>query len=262
MKVFLNGMDWDESVDYNFAIPKSNFIDTNGTSDPVGSALFIFSKNLATIVHNMMYCFEGNPLSLGKVITVLNGFSVSDARMTDVIEVYNFGKACKKLKSLITTKKFEFSENIALKLNEIVGSALDSECFLRFEPVKIYGCDYLPPDPDSLENISSRGFEYLKSLEDVKLKAIATFLFMSRNKFFISANNQTAWLMMNGILMSNGYVPVIILENKREQFMKELCKFYESGDATEVMLFLSRHIHEQYIIDEEGKRKKIEVLNQ
>lgn len=43
--------------------------------------------------------------------------------------------------------------------------------------------------------------------------------------------------MMNGILIANGFYPVTVLKKESEVFYAKLSRFYETGDATEMMLF-------------------------
>lgn len=65
---------------------------------------------------------------------------------------------------------------------------------------------------------------------------------MSRSQFFYDANKRTASLMMNGVLMSNGYLPIVVLNKQSKRFHTELKAFYETGNADGMFAFFATHV--------------------
>lgn len=55
---------------------------------------------------------------------------------------------------------------------------------------------------------------------------------MSRSQFFFDANKRTSVLMMNGILLSNGYYPVTVLKKIVKFFMQNLPSFMKPATLT------------------------------
>ena len=75
---------------------------------------------------------------------------------------------------------------------------------------------------------------------------MALFLFMSRSQFFCDANLRTSSLMMNGCLMQNGYWPITVFNRDSEEFHEKLGRFYETGNANEMMDFFARMMVDIY----------------
>ena len=61
---------------------------------------------------------------------------------------------------------------------------------------------------------------------------------MARNQFFYDVNKRTGRLMMNGILLAEGY-PVLNLPAKRQlEFNELMMRFYESNEEAAMNAFL------------------------
>ena len=53
--------------------------------------------------------------------------------------------------------------------------------------------------------------------------------------------------MMNGCLMLNGYWPIMVLNQESVEFHEKLGRFYETGNADEMMAFFSQSVKKLYI---------------
>lgn len=107
--------------------------------------------------------------------------------------------------------------------------------------------EYLPPEASSLDSLAKTGLGWLNTaVANPKERAIAAFLFMSRSQFFYDANKRTASLMMNGVLMSNGYLPISVLNKQSERFHSELKTFYETGNADGMFAFFADIVTDLY----------------
>ena len=106
---------------------------------------------------------------------------------------------------------------------------------------------YTPPESRLLSEIAERGFTFLqKEIEQPAERAVAAFLFMSRNQFFHDASKRTASLMMNGVLLQNGLFPIAVLNRDSEEFHITLRAFYNTGDATDMMTFFEKAVAGMY----------------
>jgi len=173
---------------------------------------------------------------------------VSGLSVDDLLQVKNYGDGAKELIQLLRERRFELDGETACALHRFVGyrDALEWGVFRNLN-VGIEGEEYTPPDHKKLKDIGDAGFRYLREeVADPKERAVALFLFMSRTQFFFDANKRTASLMMNGCLMQNGFWPITVLNRDSEEFHEKLGRFYNSGNADEMMSFFARFVKDLY----------------
>ena len=203
---------------------------------------------MAAITWNCMASLERNPSTLPQTETILKGESVSGISIDDLMQVKRYGEGAKKLVALLSKGEFSLNEQTACEIHNIVGKeeALTWGQF-RNTLVTIRHIDqYTPPPSKELPSIASKGFLFLEKEIPVKERAIATFLFMARTQFFHDANKRTASLIMNGILMKEGYYPITIMNKNSEEFHTKLSDFYNTGNATKMMQFFESSTKDIY----------------
>ena len=196
-----------------------------------------------------MSTLERNPTSLPQTATILKGQSVSGISIDDMLQVKRYGDGAKALIAMIAGGTFALNEETACALHSYVGKeeALTWGKF-RDSLVTILNVnEYTPPDSRLLSEIAARGFSYLiAEIESPQERAVVTFLFMARTQFFHDANKRTASLMLNGVLMSEGFYPVTILNHTSEEFHIKLTDFYNTGDASKMMQFFEKSMKTLY----------------
>lgn len=237
MKDNLNGMFW-ETAGRNFNIPHA------GNTQ---NAVRVFQKNIAPITWHCMTTLEGNPTTLPQTETILKGQSVSGIRIDQLMQVKNYGDGAKKLVELLSEGTFALDAQTASILHGYVGKE-DALTWGKFRDsdIAIGGVEYIPPSHEKLPHIAEKGFAFLRHMVEAKESAIATFLFMSRSQFFHDANKRTASLMMNGLLLQRGYYPITVMNEDSEEFHTRLSRFYNSGDATDMMEFFEKAVEKNY----------------
>ena len=211
-------------------------------------ATYVFNQNLVDITWNCVRTFEQNPSTLPQTRTILNGKSVDGLDVTDLLQVKNYGDGAHEMVRLLRSGEFKVNIETASNLHRFVGykDALEWGT-LRNLNTAIHDVEYIPPAYEKLPTLAERGFDFLNTeVKDPKERAIAVFLFMSQTQFFFDANKRTASLMMNGCLMLNGYWPITVLNRESVEFHEKLGRFYETGDADEMMRFFARIIKKQY----------------
>ncbi|MDR2891850.1 MAG: Fic family protein [Deltaproteobacteria bacterium] len=213
--------------------------------DKPGEALFIFQKNMAGIVWNSLGVFENNPSTLPQTETILQGQSVGGISIDQLSQVKRFGEGATHLIAAIKSKSFRLNLEFAKQLHALVGKEEALEWgVLRNKQVHIHEVSHIPPLAYKLPALAEKGFAFLFGEQEHGLKnpiekAIATFLFISRNQFFFDCNKRTAALMMNGVLLSEGFYPITVLRETTEDFNEKLKAFYNSGDATDMFDYFS-----------------------
>lgn len=238
MKDCLNGMYWTLSK-FDFDIP---FI------EECDKSIFIFQKNLAEITWNCMRTLEQNPTTLPQTQTILKGHSVAGLSIDDLLQVKHYGDGAKELIRLLREKSFGIDEKTACAIHRYVGAeeALEWGIFRNLN-IGIHDVEYIPPHFTKLHQLAEQGFGFLKhQVKNPKERAIALFLFMARTQFFFDANKRTASLMMNGCLMQNGFWPITVLNRDSEEFHEKLGRFYETGNADDMMQFFSGIVRNLY----------------
>ena len=230
MKAELNGIYWNVG---SVQLPIPSVGDAKKASA-------LFEKNLAAITWSCMRTLENNPATLPQTETILKGQSVGGISIFDLMQVKHYGDGAKKLVELLKSGTFALDKASACAIHAVTAKdeALEWGIF-RTSSVTLHGIGYEPPAAEKLSSIAQRGFAFLETIPDPRERAVGLFLFMARNQFFFDANKRTASLMMNGVLIQNGFFPITILNQDSEVFHERLGRFYETGNANGMMGFFA-----------------------
>jgi len=195
-------------------------------------------KIFAEIIHDIT-ALEGNPFTLPEIQTLLDGVTVGGHKISDAEQVLNQKNALLHLFKLVESGEFQITSQTACVLQSIAarGEALKLGVF-RDGPVSISGTVYKPPVADLEKNFLQMAAEVAKQ-QNPFAQAMLAFLHVARTQCFWDGNKRTGRLLMNGILLKAGQDIITIPANKQLEFNQKMIAFYESGDATEMMNFLS-----------------------
>ena len=151
----------------------------------------------------------------------------------------NQAKSWKQLFALIGNDRFSLTKNSFLDLHALVAKeeALHWGKF-RDEQVTIAGTGHAPPPAQLIDEIFDKGLLAIGQIKHPHERAIVFFLFGSLNQFFWDGNKRTSRLMMNGILLSNGYDVINIPAVKKLEFNQKMIRFYDDLDGTEMIDFM------------------------
>jgi len=201
-------------------------------------ALWRVRKLLAEFVFDTT-TLEGNPFTFPEVQTLLEGITVGGHKLSDETQVLNQQKSLKRLLEMVTANTFSVTKSVFSELHSIAAheEALDPGKF-RTGSVGIQGTEYKPPEYTLLDSIFEHGIAYLSSIENPVERAMAFFLFGAHNQFFFDGNKPTSRLMMNGILLNNGFDAISVPAKQRLAFNQKMVRFYDTLEGTEMMLFL------------------------
>jgi hypothetical protein len=216
-------------------------------------ACFHFHKALAEFVWNAGR-LAGNQFTFPEVQTLLCGITVGGRTVDDQAQILNIAECAKRLSAMVKTGQFLLSKSVFAELNRIVSCGTSLECgVFRGEgqekeqtPTVSLGEHgfYSPlltgPDALKLEEVFRDGCVALEACPPFE-RALAFFLFGASQLFFFDGNKQTAFFMMNGILMSHGIDAISVPAIKAQEFTQKMVRFYLSKDATEMMVFLADH---------------------
>lgn len=184
---------------------------------------------------------EGNPFTFPEVKTLLEGITVGGRRLEEESQVINQSKSWKRLVDMVRDNRFELNKHCLCELNGIVAreEALEWGVF-RTGQVTIAGTRFVPPVHTELDAIFERGLDHIRQISNPVEKGMAFCLFGALNQFFYDGNKRTSRLMMNGILLKDGYDAISVPAATRLEYNEKMIRFYDSLDGTEMMSFLLR----------------------
>lgn len=172
---------------------------------------------------------EGNTLTFQETELVVNkGITINGKSMQEHLEAINHAEAASYLVDLVKDYT-KFSARILRELHSLIlrGIDRDNAGIYRNVPVRISGSQHTPPQPYLLDKLMEDYFKYYQSqyrnLHPVILAAEMHERLVSIHPF-IDGNGRTSRLVMNLILLQNGY-PIAILkgdQNKRLDYYKAL----------------------------------------
>ena len=189
---------------------------------------------------------EGNPFTYVEVQTLLEGVTVGGHRLSDEQQILNQNRAVNFLFESLKRGEFNLSLEFVNRVNSLVAfeEALEWGRF-RSGEVSIGGSDFKPPKSSELEDIFGIGVRELKKVTHPIKRAIGYFLFGALNQFHFDGNKRTSRLIMNGLLISNGYPILNIKVRDKLEFNKQMIAFYDSQNYTRAISYLLEYYKEQ-----------------
>jgi Fic family protein len=153
---------------------------------------------------------EGNRLTFSETHLVINeGITIAGKSMREHLEAINHAEAVVVLEELVQ-QQTAFSRHVLFQLHGLILRQIDRDNGGRYRrvPVRISGSNHIPPQPwqlDSLMDIYFGQYEQLRTqLHPVLLAAEMHEQLVSIHPF-IDGNGRTSRLVMNLILLQNGY---------------------------------------------------------
>ncbi|WP_100401095.1 Fic family protein [Bacillus sp. FJAT-44742] len=172
---------------------------------------------------------EGNTLSLVETKVVLEeGLTIGGKRLQEHFEVINHSEAIDYIEEKVQNKE-PLNEATVKMIHYLILKNIDDENAGRYRSinVRISGSKHYPPHFLQLNNEMTdllHWYDKEKSnLHPVELAALFHFKFVYIHPFS-DGNGRTARLLMNLVLMSEGYPPAIVKaeDNQRAEYYKTL----------------------------------------
>ena len=185
---------------------------------------------------------EGNTLSLHETRLVIEeGVTISGKRITEALEAKNHPEAIKFIESLVAAEK-EIDEDAVLELHRLILWNIDEIAGkYRNTSVIIGGASFIPPPSSEIKPKMMELLEWIIKNPDeyspIQIAAIFHHRFVCIHPF-IEGNGRTARLLMNAILMKNGYPFITNIEKQdRSKYLNALVKA-DSGKTSQFMTFI------------------------
>lgn len=188
---------------------------------------------------NLAYTYEsnrieGNTLSLQETNLVVNeGITIGGKTLQEHLEAINHQDAIHFIEQLVVNLQ-TFNKSVLLQLHQLILMGIDTKNagVFRTVEVRISGSKHLPPSPLLLNDLMDGYFEFYelnkRTMHPVLLAAEMHERLVTIHPF-IDGNGRTARLVMNLILLQNGYTLVNIKGN-----LKNRLKYYQALEQVQL----------------------------
>jgi Fic family protein len=177
---------------------------------------------------------EGNTLTLRETDLVINkGLTIGGKSLREHLEAINHKDAIDYVKE-IAQNSIELSEKVLKDIHALILRGIDKENAGSYRKVlvMISGARHIPPQPYLLEKLMEEYFEFYEThkntLHPVILSAEMHKRLVSIHPF-IDGNGRTSRLVMNLLLIRNGY-PIANIKGDTESRLQ----YYEALEAVQI----------------------------
>jgi Fic family protein len=189
---------------------------------------------------------EGSTLTLRETQLILEtGLTIGGKSLREHFEVINHKEAIEYVEGLATDED-PITPFHVRQIHRLVLTRIDDESAGQYRnlPVRIAGTHYQPPDAWEVPRLMNEWDDWLNGpalgLHPVERAAIAHHRLVAIHPF-IDGNGRTARLVMNLLLMREGYPPTIILRANRRQYYRVLARA-DRGDESPLVNFVGRAV--------------------
>lgn len=182
---------------------------------------------------------EGNTLSLQETQLVINkGFTISGKSMKEHLEAINHAEAIDFMIDMVSGRE-EINKRNLLDIHRLVLKSIDTENAGKYRtvPVMISGSEHVPPQPYLIEKMMEDYFNHYEKQKKIMHPVILAAEMHERLVSihpFIDGNGRTSRLLMNFILLKNGYTVAILKgdQESRIAYYKALEKVQTDNDPS------------------------------
>jgi Fic family protein len=207
--------------------------------------LFLAKKDKVDYIYNTS-ALEGNAMTYPEVATLLDGITVGGHKLSDELMILNQNNSVKVLFALLENETFDISKATLCTLHKEVAK---EEALLwgefRDANVRIGGTEYIPPSHNLLNGIYEENLKLLYQIKHPVIQALVYFLLNAKTQYFYDGNKRTARLVMNGILLSNGYPMLNIKAKDKLIFNQTMINWYDNDDILKAVGYLLEYYQRQ-----------------
>ena len=201
---------------------------------------------------------EGNTLSRKETALVVEkGLTVGGKSLVEHLEATNHSKALIWVKDIVQKNVKTITENDILTIHNIILKGIDdfNAGHYRNVPVRISGSNVILPNhrkvPDLMKEfeiwMSNIKYDNSDNIDAIMNAAEAHYKLVTIHPF-IDGNGRTARLLMNLILLINGYPPAIIRPIDRLSYISALEKGQLGGSKEDYFKIIMKSINRSFDI--------------
>ena len=186
---------------------------------------------------------EGSTLTLKETKVVLEGITIGGKTIKEHLEAINHENAIEYLDILMKYKD-EISEWSIKELHQLILKGIDDSNAgtYRKSNVFISGAKHIPPDYLKVSELMEKLIINYNNWHNYNPIIKASLLHGELVKIhpFVDGNGRCARLILNMVLMKNGYVPIVIKKEDRLCYYEALDKAHISNDYTDFIKLVSK----------------------
>lgn len=178
---------------------------------------------------------EGNTLTRAETALVVEkGLTVQGKSLKEHLEATNHAQALDYIKTLVTQKRQDLTLTTIFTIHSLILKKIEESNAGRYrtQHVRLTGSETILPNPVKVPDLMSQFIKWLTGNNRdhiVKISADAHYKFVTIHPF-TDGNGRTARLLMNLLLMQEGYPPAIIRKEDRLAYINDLEKAQTGGD--------------------------------
>lgn len=177
---------------------------------------------------------EGNTLTKRETELAIEEEITSGSKpIKDYLEAVNHAKAFEFIMES-AQNKIQIDESFILNIHKLILKGIDdtNAGFYRSVRVRISGSGTILPNPLKVPDLMSEFNKWLVSkCDDMIMKALEAHYRLVTIHPFVDGNGRTARLLLNAILLENGYAPIIIRSIDRKRYLTALETHQTKGTA-------------------------------
>ncbi len=191
---------------------------------------------------------EGNTLTRKETRLVIEEDITSSSKpFVHYQEAVNHAKAFDYIIDMLKSGK-KINENTVLEIHKRLLSGIDdyNAGFYRNCPVRISGSRVILPNPIKVPDLMKDFFAKYEKFDGVA-DIIKTHLDFVSIHPFSDGNGRCARLLMNLLLMQNGYCPIIIRPRDRKRYINSIERAQLTNEIEDYMRFMLYRLNNSYI---------------
>ena len=190
---------------------------------------------------------EGNTLTRQETALVVEkGLTVGGKSLVEHLEATNHASALDWVKKQISRKPKSITIHDILNIHDIILKGIDDANAGHFRnvAVRISGSRVVLPNPRKVSDLMNQFIDWLQkaNLDPVELAAEAHYQLVTIHPF-VDGNGRTARLLMNMILMMQGYPPAIIRKRDRLAYIGALEQAQLGGSKDDFIQLIIKSIN-------------------
>ncbi len=177
---------------------------------------------------------EGNTLTRAETALVVEkGLTVKGKSLTEHLEATNHVEALEYVKTLVGRKRQEITERDISDIHRLILNNIEADIAGRYRQhhARITGSEVVLPNPVKIPKLMKEFIEWLESNNSdhvAKIASDAHFKLVSIHPF-TDGNGRTSRLLMNLLLMQEGYPLAIIRKEDRLEYINSLENAQKGG---------------------------------
>src|SRR3989344_7479538 len=213
---------------------------------------------------------EGNTLTRAETALVVEkGLTVQGKSLIEHLEATNHAEALDYVKKLIGKKRQDITENDILEIHRLILNKIEAGSAGRYrtQHARLTQSDVVLPNPVKVPDLMQEFVKWLVSDNSdhiAKIAAAAHYKLVSIHPFS-DGNGRTSRLLMNLLLMQEGYPPAIIRKEDRLAYINSLEKAQTGGGMEDFYNLIhdavdrSLDIYLEALEPERESKKEIEI---